>query len=73
MENNESRQLQGKTYDGGVTDEQIDRWKAAHKRVVRIDVTDGDDLHIAYFKRPSLDTMSESNKDRRGERSRGTL
>ena len=62
MENNESRQLQGKTYDGGVTDEQIDRWKAAHKRVVRIDVTDGDDLHIAYFKRPSLDTMSAVTK-----------
>ena len=60
MENNEPKQPQGKTYDGGVTEEQINKWKAAHKRVVRIDVTDGDDLH-------------ESNKDRRGERCHGTL
>ena len=62
MENNEPKQPQGKTYDGGVTEEQINKWKAAHKRVVRIDVTDGDDLHVAYFKRPSLETMSAVTK-----------
>ena len=54
MENNETKQPQGKTYDGGVSEEQINKWKAAHKRVIRIDVTDGDDLHVAYFKRPTL-------------------
>ena len=62
MENNEPKQPQGKTYDGGVTEEQINKWKAAHKRVVRINVTDGDDLHVAYFKRPSLETMSAVTK-----------
>lgn len=58
----ETRQPQGKTYDGGVTGEQINRWKAAHRRVIRIDVTDGEDLHVAYFKRPSLETMSAVTK-----------
>ena len=47
MENNETKQPQGKTYDGGVTEEQINKWKAVHKRVIRIDVTDGEDLHVA--------------------------
>jgi hypothetical protein len=58
MKINETEQPQGKTYDGGVAEEQISRWKAAHKRVVRVDVTDGDDLYTAYFKRPSIETMS---------------
>ena len=43
MENNETKQPQGKTYDGGVTEEQINKWKAVHKRVIRIDVTEGED------------------------------
>ncbi len=62
MENNKPKQPQGKTYDGGVTEEQINKWKAAHKRVVRINVTDGEDLHVAFFKRPSLETMSAVTK-----------
>lgn len=48
----------GTTYDGGISEEQINKWKAAHGKVVRIDVADGDDLHVAYFHRPSLETMS---------------
>lgn len=62
MENNETKQPQGQTHDGGVTEEQVNKWKATHKRVFRIDVTDGDDLHVAYFKRPSLPTMSAVTK-----------
>lgn len=62
MGNNETKQPQGKTYDGGVTEEQINKWKNVHKHVIRIDVTDGDDLHVAYFKRPSLETMSAVTK-----------
>ncbi len=58
MENNETKQPKGKTYAGGVTEEQINKWRAVHKRVIRIDVTDGEDLHVAFFKRPSLETMS---------------
>lgn len=50
------------TFDGGVTDEQITKWKNVHKRVIRIDVVDGEELHVAYFKRPSLETMSAVTK-----------
>lgn len=50
------------TFDGGVTDEQITKWKNVHKRVIRIDVTDGEELHVAYFKRPSIEAMSAVTK-----------
>lgn len=62
MEKEETKQPQGQTYDGGVTEEQVSKWKAVHRRVVRVDVTDGDDLHVAYFKRPSLETLSAVTK-----------
>ena len=49
------------TFDGGVTEADIAKWKAQHRKVVRIDVADGDELHIGYFKRPSLETIKAAN------------
>lgn len=48
----------GETFDGGVTEEQINQWKGRHGKVVRIDVVDAGDLHVGYFHRPRLETMS---------------
>ncbi len=62
MENERKEQQQGRTCDGGVTEEQINKWKALHKHVIRIDVADRNDLHIAYFKRPSLETITAALK-----------
>lgn len=45
------------TIDGGVTEQQIQQWKAQHGKVIRIDVVEGEECHIGYFKRPSLETM----------------
>lgn len=45
------------TFDGNVTEEQVNRWKAQNRKVIRIDVVDGDECHVGYFKRPSLETM----------------
>ena len=52
----------GHTYDGGVTEKQIEQWKRQHRKVMRIDVADGDELHIGYFHRPSLETMAAVQK-----------
>lgn len=52
----------GETYDGGVTAEQINAWKSKHGKVVRIDVVDDGDLHVGYFHRPRLETMSAVTK-----------
>ena len=50
------------TYDGGVTEEQIAQWKARYGKIARVDVADGEELHIGYFHRPKLETMSAVSK-----------
>ena len=50
------------TYDGGVTEEQINKWKMQHRKVARVDVVDGEETHIGYFKRPSMETMTAVSK-----------
>lgn len=62
----------GHTYDGGVTEEQIKQWKAKHRKVIRIDVVDGDELHIGYFHRPSLETMGAVSKVSKTDEVRGS-
>ena len=52
----------GETFDGGVTEEQIRAWKGKHGKVVRVDVVDDGDLHVGYFHRPRLETMSAVTK-----------
>lgn len=54
----EETKATGQTFDGGVTEEQIQAWKAKHGKVIRIDVIDDGDLHVGYFHRPRLETMS---------------
>lgn len=51
-----------KVYDGGVTAEQVKIWKGQHRKVTRIEVEDGDEKHVGYFKRPSMETMAASTK-----------
>ena len=48
----------GETFDGGVTEAQIEKWKRQWGKVVRVDILDGADLHIGYFHRPKLEAMS---------------
>ena len=45
------------TFDGGISAEQLEQWKNKYRKVVRIDVTDEGDLHVGYFRRPSMETM----------------
>lgn len=61
MNNNETKPA-GQTFDGGVSEEQITQWKHRHGKVVRIDVVDGEDLHVGYFKRPDIDTLRAVTK-----------
>lgn len=49
------------TNNGGITDEQIATFKAKHNKVFEISVQDDDTVHIGYFKRPDMKTMSAVN------------
>ena len=57
--NNETKAL---TFDGGITEEQIAQFKAKHRKVHRIDIVDGEETHIGYFKRPDFATMKAVTK-----------
>lgn len=49
-------------FDGGVTEEQVKRWKGQHRKVARIEVEDDGEKHVGYFKRPSMEVMASSTK-----------
>lgn len=49
-------------FDGNVTEDQVKRWKGQHRKVVRIEVEDGDEKHVGYFKRPSMEVMAAATK-----------
>ena len=48
---------EARTFDGGVTPAQATAFKTKYGKVIRIDVVDGEDTHIGYFKRPDFATM----------------
>lgn len=50
------------TFDGGIDKATTDKWKAQHRKVTRIEVQDGDEVHVGYFKRPNMETMTAVNK-----------
>lgn len=49
-------------HNGGVTEEQVEAWKTEHRKVHAIEVEDDGDLFVGYFHRPSMETMSATNK-----------
>lgn len=53
----EKEQPAGQTFDGGITPEREAELKAKYGKVARIDVVDGEDTHIGYFKRPDFPTI----------------
>lgn len=60
---NETKEaVQAQTFDGGVTPEQLEAWKNKHRKVYRVDIVDGEDTHIGYFKRPDFATTKAITK-----------
>lgn len=51
-----------KTFDGGLTPEQIEQLKKKHRKVVRVDIVDGEETHVGYFKRPDFATIKAVTK-----------
>lgn len=49
-------------HNGGVLQEQVEQWKRQHRRVSVIEVVDGDERHVGYFRRPTLEVMSAVSK-----------
>lgn len=47
---------------GEASENQIAEWKNRYRKVFSIEVIDGEDKHIGYFSRPSMQTMSAVTK-----------
>lgn len=62
MEKTRQNAPEAQTFDGGVTPEQVEAWKQQHRKAFRIDIKDGVDVHIGYFKRPDFATIKAVTK-----------
>lgn len=59
---NEQNKTTARTFDGGITEEQLEALKRQHKKAYRVDIVDGEDTHIGYFKRPDFATIKAVTK-----------
>lgn len=60
--NDEQNKATAQTFDGGVTEQQIEAWKRQNRKIYRVDIVDGEDTHIGYFKRPDFATIKAVTK-----------
>lgn len=55
-------EIEIKVDNGGITPEQIGRWKAQHRKVYEITLDDDGELLSGYFHRPDMETMTAVTK-----------
>lgn len=58
----ENKEQTGRTFDGGITEAQIEAFKGKHGKVYRVDIVDGEETHIGYFRRPDFQTIKAITK-----------
>ncbi len=62
MKEQENNAHEARTYDGGISPEQVEEMKKKHRKVFRVDIVDGEDTHVGYFKRPDFETIKTITK-----------
>lgn len=62
MENNEPKTESRKVFNGDLTAAQVEAFKQAHRKSFSIEIEDGDEVHVGYFKRPTLETLKAVTK-----------
>lgn len=58
----ENRKEDARTFDGGITEAQVEAFKAKHGKIYRVDIVDGADTHIGYVRRPDFATIKAITK-----------
>lgn len=51
-----------KVFNGDLTDAQVEAFKTQHRKSFAVEIKDGDEVHIGYFKRPILETLKAVTK-----------
>lgn len=49
-------------FNGRLTEAQVEAFKAQHRKSFAIEIKDGNEVHIGYFKRPTLETLKAVTK-----------
>ena len=62
MKEQENNAHEVRTYDGGISPVQVAEMKKKHRKVFRVDIVDGEDTHVGYFKRPDFETIKTITK-----------
>ena len=48
--------------NGALTESQVAAFKEKHRKSFAVEVRDGDEVHVGYFKRPDFDTIKAVTK-----------
>ncbi|WP_289744299.1 hypothetical protein [uncultured Duncaniella sp.] len=51
-----------KVFNGDLTEAQVEAFKTQHRKSFAVEIQDGDEVHIGYFKRPTLETLKAVTK-----------
>ncbi len=62
MEKETANQQTPTIFNGNLTEAQIEAFKQQHRKSFAIEIADGDEVHIGYFKRPTLETLKAVTK-----------
>lgn len=49
-------------FNGNLTEAQVEAFRNKHRKSFAIEIADGDEVHIGYFKRPTLETLKAVTK-----------
>lgn len=49
-------------FNGGLTEAQVAAFKEKHRKSFAVEVQDGNEVHIGYFKRPTFETIKAVTK-----------
>ena len=62
MEKETNKQVVPTIFNGNLTEAQIEAFKQQHRKSFAIEIADGDEVHIGYFKRPTMETLKAVTK-----------
>ncbi len=51
-----------KVFNGDLTEAQVKAFKTQHRKSFAVEIQDGNEVHIGYFKRPTLETLKAITK-----------
>ncbi len=58
----ETRKDNAVIFNGNLSPEQVEAFKHAHRKSFAVEIRDGEEVHVGYFKRPDFETIKAVTK-----------